>query len=197
MENNIKSYFEENNEKKMDYLLSLTNKQYQIYNVCENKVNIIATISAIFIGTTILFIDKGKYFNQTINTNLIILILDILILLMLVLFVISLAIMIWYVGPDKIINPKWINIKDTEFLPNHRAIYGIKEFNNIKKYSKYINKLTQENICNQIIKQVYVLNEMIWKMQKIINIAVLLNIIGLFLFILILALYFFIAHGGI
>lgn len=190
MEDIKKPYFAENSEKKIDYLISITSKQYKMYNVCETKVNIIATISAIFIGATILFFDK----RQALTTISITLILNISTILMLLLFIISLAIMIWYVGPDKIINPNWVKIKDYEFLPNHRAIYGIKKFNNIKKYKKYINKMTQENICDQIITQIFVLNEMNWKMQKVINIAVSLNIIGLLLFIIIISIYLFMQH---
>jgi len=123
MENINKPYFAEDNEKRMDYFLSLNLKQYQMYNLCESKVNIIATISAIFIGATIIFIDKTKAINKESIIDLYTSFLNIGIILMLLVFITSLTIMIWYVGPDKWINPKWVGIKDSGFIPNHRAVY--------------------------------------------------------------------------
>jgi len=174
-------YFAEDNKDKIDYFSSLLLKQYQMYNACEYKVNILATISAIFIGATIIFIDK----NSTI------LYLNIGIIFVLFSFIVSLAIMIWNVGPDKLINPNWVGIEDNKFLPNHRSIYGINDYKEMKDYKEYIStKLSLKDICEQIINQIFVMNKMIWKIQGIIKTAVTFNIIGLILFILIIFLKF-------
>jgi len=182
-------YFAEDSKEKIDYFVSLTLKQLQMYNTCESKVNILATISAIFIGATIIFIDKGKTLNQasTIYST----IFNIGIIIMLFLFIISLSIMIWFVGPDKFINPEWVKMKNNEFLPNHRAIYGINQFNNEIEYRNYISTLTLKQISDQIITQIYVLNKMIWKIQGLIKKAEILNITGLIIFILIISIYLF------
>jgi len=189
MEDGNKYYFAEDGEKKIDYFLSLNLKQYQMYNLCESKVNIIATISAIFIGAAIIFIDKA--INQESILGIYKSFLIIGIILMLFFFITSLTIMILYVGPDKWINPKWVGIKDSEFLPNHRAVYGIKEFKNKNEYKEYILTLTQEQTVDQIINQIFVLNKMIWKMQKVINMAGLFNILGLVMFLLLIGFYFY------
>jgi len=183
-------YLKEDSKEKMDYFISLLSKQYLMYNACESKVNILATISAIFIGATIIFIDK-KNIEQVFISDIKTIILNIGMILMLILFILSLAIMIWYVGPDKVINFKWVKIKKSDFLPNHRAIYGIKEFKNVIEYKNYISTITLKNICDQIINQIYVMNKMIWKIQEVIMKTVILNIIGLFIFLFIIYIYLF------
>jgi len=187
MEDLNKPHFAEDSKEKIDYFVSLTLKQFQMYNSCESKVNILATISAIFIGATIIFIDKGKTLNQP--STICATIINVGMIIMLFLFIISLAIMIWFVGPDKFINPEWVKRKNNQFLPNHRAVYGINQFNNETEYKNYISTLTLKQICDQIITQIYVLNKMIWKIQGVIKKAVILNITGLIIFLLIIFIY--------
>jgi hypothetical protein len=171
-------YFAKNSNERLDYLLSLVSKQYEVYGVCESKVNALITISAIFIGATVIFIDKGTIISQAFNI--------VMILVALLPFLISLGITIWYVGPEKSVNPKWRKVAQDGFFPNHRAVSGIIRFKSVEKYNEYLSKLTKEDICDQIISQIYVTNDIIWHIQKVIKVAAVFNIIGLLGFITIL-----------
>jgi hypothetical protein len=184
-------YLKKDSQEKIDYLLNLVSKQNIMYDMCANKVSTLATISAIFIGAIIILISRGGIIDQTSNIDATALVLNkVIVLLPLLFFLISLAISIWYVGPDKIINPKWIKMKDVDFMPNHRAVYGIVQHNSIKGYKKYISTLTAKDICNHIIGQIYVLNEIIWSIQRKLILAVIFNLIGIAGFAIILLIYF-------
>ena len=173
-------YFAEDNKEKIDYFVALGLKQYEVYNACMDKVNTLTTVCAIFIGAAVLFIDFEKIMNQAFC----VMIINVILIFFLILsFVICLFILIWHISPTKLIIPK---MKD-KISNNHRAVYGIKQHRNLQNYKNRISKLMVNEVCDEIITQVYLLNDIMWRIQKKIRAAERISLIGLVIFLLFLS----------
>lgn len=161
---------------KIHYLESLVTKQLDLYNWCEEKVSTLATIDSILLGAAILFIEKVMNIGASATCcDKIINILIILLVLIPLFF--SLAIALWH------IRPKMGNASNTG-RPNHRSSNGIRHFMNATHYGESFGKLTNDEIIEDLTKQIYGMNNNIWKNQQSIKTAVLLDVIGLFGFII-------------
>ena len=149
-----------NDINKIHYLEGLVTKQLDLYNWCEEKVSTLATIDSILLGAAILFVEKIMKIGKSATCN------DKIANAVIISFVLfplffSLAIALWH------IRPKMGKASNTG-RPNHRSSNGIRHFSNAIHYRESLS------------------NYNIWKNQKSIKIAVFLDIIGLFGFIVII-----------
>lgn len=156
---------------KMQYLENIVGKQLDLYNWCEEKVSTLATLDSILLAVATLFIDKMDYFKTDDSLQARLLNLGIIILILLPLFI-SLAIALWH------IRPKMGNASNTG-RPNHRSSNGIRHFENKVAYRNHLNNMTDEEICEDLINQIYGMNSNIWVNQKSIKKAVFFDFISL------------------
>ena len=167
-----------NDINKIHYLEGLVTKQLDLYNWCEEKVSTLATIDSILLGAAILFVEKIMKIGKSATCN------DKIANAVIISFVLfplffSLAIALWH------IRPKMGKASNTG-RPNHRSSNGIRHFSNAIHYRESLSKLTNNELIEDLTKQIYGMNYNIWKNQKSIKIAVFLDIIGLFGFIVII-----------
>ena len=170
-------YWKGKDKEKIEYLSSLFRKQTRQCSACSSKVSTLATINAIFIGATILFIN-----SQSMSTLAVFI--KVLVIAMIGVFLLSLIIMIWHIDPNKMLKPNGSGKEIDDILINHRTIIGIKNYDTIEEYEEDISGLTHYRICHDIISQIYYLNRAILQMQCVIKISVILNIIGIKIFML-------------
>ena len=166
---------------KINYLSSIFLKQTSEYDACSSKVSTLATINAIFIGATILFISSQ-------NISLLAFHIKILVIFMIAAFLFSLIIMIWNIDSNKLVKPKMTSDEIEDVLPNHRAIIGIKNYRTVKEYEECISNLTNEKISQDIIKQIFYMNRTILRIGYIMKISVFLNTMGIIIFMILLCL---------
>lgn len=168
-------------KERMYYLENLVSKQLDLYGWCEEKVSTLATIDSILIGAAIIFAEKVISIDT--NTNCYEKIINVIIitLVLLPLFV-SLCIALWH------IRPKMGKASNTG-TPNHRSSNGIRHFENSKIYKKTILSLTDDRICDDLTKQIYGMNNNIWKNQQSIKIAVFFDLIGVIGFLIMIVYY--------
>lgn len=171
---------------RIHYLEGLVAKQLDLYNWCEEKVSTLATIDSILLGAATLFVEKIITIDEV--TSLFDKILCFaLIASVLLPLMISLAIALWHIRPKM---GKSSNVGK----PNHRSSNGIRHFDNADDYRHKLYSLSDDEICEDLIKQIYGMNKNIWVNQKSIKCAVFLDLIGLIGF-LVMIMYW--AHGAI
>lgn len=164
---------------RIHYLEGLVAKQLDLYNWCEEKVSTLATIDSILLGAATLFIEKIISVEETVNIS------DRIMRLALVSSVLiplmgSLVIALWHIRPKM---GKTSNVG----RPNHRSSNGIRHFSNVDDYKKKIYSMPDNEICEDLIKQIYGMNRNIWINQKSIKGAVLFDLVGLVGFLMMIA----------
>lgn len=158
------------------YLEGIVSKQLELYNWCEEKVSILATIDSILIGAAIVFIDKLKTVPnpQTVNTvNWVTFWTAIAILSPLF---ISLGIVLWRIRPK-------MGKQSNYGRPNHRSSNGIRHNSNSSTYRDLLDRLSYNEIHEDLARQIYGMNNNIWVDQLSIKAAVIFDLIGLVVFI--------------
>ncbi|MDE7372436.1 MAG: hypothetical protein K2N18_00035 [Clostridia bacterium] len=161
----------ESGPNRIHYLEDLVSKQLDLYNWCEEKVSTLATIDSILLGAATLFIEKvlvvgesATLLNKIINVVMIVIVL-------LPLFI-SLAIALWHIRPK-------MGKRSNKGRPNHRSSNGIRHFTDVSEYQKKLLNMSDEEICEDLIKQIYGMNNNIWRNQSSIKMAVVFDLIGL------------------
>ena len=161
---------------RVHYLEDLVSKQLDLYNWCEEKVSTLATMDSILLGAATLLVERfmsvgadTTWLNKTLNITMIVLV----ILPVLV----SLAISLWHIRPK-------MGKLSNKGNPNHRSSNGIRHYNTLEAYKNRVLTINDDEICNDLIKQIYGMNKNIWKNQRSIKIAVACDLIGLVGFLL-------------
>lgn len=153
---------------KTAYLENLVTKQLDLYSWCEEKVSTLATIDSILLGAATIFIDHFVDVNEVNRTISIILIL----LVLLPLFI-SLSIALWHIRPK-------MGRASNYGRPNHRSSNGIRHYKDADEYRKIILNLSEEELYEDLTRQIYGMNQNIWKNQQSIKSAVFCDLIGIF-----------------
>lgn len=156
---------------RVNYLEELVSKQLNLYNWCEEKVSTLATMDSILLGAATLIADhiiivgpEATKMNRVLN--------GVIIGLVLLPLIISLAISLWHIRPK-------MGKQSNTGTPSHRSSNGIRHFSNWEEYQKRLYSISDAEICNDLIKQIYGMNGNIWKNQKSIKAAVAFDLIGL------------------
>ena len=161
----------ESGPNRVHYLEDLVSKQLDLYNWCEEKVSTLATIDSILLGAATLFIERvivvGE--NATIVNKLLNIIMIVIVLLPLF---ISLAIALWHIRPK-------MGKTSNKGNPNHRSSNGIRHFKDASEYQNRLLSMSDDEICGDLIKQIYGMNNNIWRNQKSIKKAVIFDLVGL------------------
>lgn len=163
-------------EKKIEYLESIVFKQLDLYNWCEEKVSTLATIDSILLGAATLFLDKIIIIEDKISSFNSIMNIVISVGLLLPLFI-SLAIALWHIRPK-------MGKASNSGRPNHRSSNGIRHFDSSIAYGKIFDRISDKDLCEDLVRQIYGMNNNIWKNQQSIKLAVIFDIIGLLDFFL-------------
>ena len=170
---------------KIEYFEGIVSKQLDLYIWCEEKVNTLATINAIMLTAATFFVEytESNVSTQADGVSYIGVHFKLIMILIMVLPIfISLAITLFHVIP-KMRSRNFVSPKDN---PIHRSVVGIRSFETWQKYKNYLDKLTEDNIYEQIVRQIYGMNKNIWKNQLSIKWAVIFDIFGLFGFIVVI-----------
>jgi len=175
---------------RINYLEGLVSKQLDLYTWCEEKVTTLATIDSILLAGATLFVvsvKSGIFSNRVSNTTLNAFLnfqernfTFTMVLLMILPVFISLGITLWHVIPK-------MNSRATpSHVHNHRTVNGIRKNRDIQEYKELIDKITEDEIYHDLVRQVYGMNKNIWKNQKSIKTAVFFDLIGMcgFLYII-------------
>ncbi len=156
---------------RVQYLEELVSKQLDLYNWCEEKVSTLATMDSILLGAATLVIERvlvvgteSTLHNKILNVVMIVIVL-------LPLFI-SLAIALWHIRPK-------MGKRSNKGIPNHRSSNGIRHFASLEEYQHKVLSLSDDEICSDLIKQIYGMNNIIWKNQKSIKRAVAFDLFGL------------------
>jgi hypothetical protein len=161
----------ESGPNRVHYLEDLVSKQLDLYNWCEEKVSTLATIDSILLGAATLFIEKVLVVGETATLLNKILNVIMIIIVLLPLFI-SLAIALWHIRPK-------MGKRSNKGRPNHRSSNGIRHFTDASEYQKKLLSMSDEEICEDLIKQIYGMNNNIWRNQRSIKKAVVFDMIGL------------------
>lgn len=181
-------YFE--GAERICYLENLVSKQLDLYTWCEEKVTTLATIDSILLASATLFVehirsgDFPQRIQETWLSKLQIIIENnfsaIMVLFIIFPIFISLGITLWHVIP------KMSSGATPNTIRNHRSSSGIHKYKDIPEYKSRIDLITGEEIYEDLIRQIYGMNNNIWKNQISIKIAVYFDLIGLFGFFLVM-----------
>lgn len=163
-------------EKKIEYLESIVSKQLDLYNWCEEKVSTLATIDSILLGAATLFLDKIIIKEDNISHFNFIMNVIFSVGLLLPLFI-SLTIALWHIRPK-------MGKASNSGRPNHRSSNGIRHFENAATYGRLFDRISDKDLCEDLSRQIYGMNNNIWKNQQSIKLAVIFDIIGLLDFFL-------------
>ena len=170
-------------EERIHYLESLVSKQFELYSWCETKMNTLAIIDSIILTGAIIFVDRmkvGVFPQRTIDSWLRTMQVFmeshfsyVLVLLILVPVFMSLGLSLWHIIPKMRSNatPKTIS--------NHRSSVGINRYGDIPSYKKRIDDLNEQDIYEDLVRQIFGMNKNVWRNQKSIRLAVWLDLIGL------------------
>lgn len=153
------------------YLEDLVSKQLDLYNWCEEKVSTLATIDSILLGAATIFIEKVIVVGETATLVNKILNVVMIAVVLLPLFI-SLAIALWHIRPK-------MGKRSNKGRPNHRSSNGIRHFTNASEYQSKLLSMSDDEICDDLIKQIYGMNTNIWRNQRSIKKAVVFDLIGL------------------
>lgn len=175
---------------RIHYLEGLVSKQLELYTWCEEKVTTLATIDAILLAGATLFVEhiKSEVFpvrdpSDCID-NILIFIENnftiFMVLFMLLPIFISLGITLWHVIP------KMSSGASPPTARNHRSSKGIHSYKDIPEYKVRMDTISEEEIYIDLLRQIYGMNNNIWRNQISIKVAVFFDLIGLlgFLFIM-------------
>ncbi len=165
----------EDTETKIEYLESLVTKQLDLYNWCEEKVSTLATIDSVLLGAATIFIDKLISFDGNTCWVRWIINISLAVGILLPLFI-SMTIALSH------IRPKMGNASNSG-RPNHRSANGIRHFTK-EQYRQVFDEISDEELCEDLSRQIYGMNNNIWKNQKSIKWAVNCDIVGLVVFFL-------------
>lgn len=163
-------------EKKIEYLESIVSKQLDLYNWCEEKVSTLATIDSILLGAATLFLDKIIIIEDNITQFNFLMNIIFSVGLLFPLFI-SLTIALWHIRPK-------MGKASNSGRPNHRSSNGIRHFENAAAYGRLFDRISDKDLCEDLSRQIYGMNNNIWKNQQSIKLAVIFDIIGLLDFFL-------------
>ena len=90
---------------------------------------------------------------------------------------ISLTIALWHIRPK-------MGKASNSGRPNHRSSNGIRHFESAVTYGRLFDRISDKDLCEDLSRQIYGMNNNIWKNQKSIKLAVIFDIIGLLNFFL-------------
>lgn len=157
----------------IDYVKDIFEDKLKLYHYCECQLSRVAFANSIFI-TAIAVLVAGD--NSKVGLN-------IYTIILLFFFTLSLGITLWCALP------KFFRHTPNYKNPDHRSLYGIDKFKNVKEYKKYISelakgKIAEKTIYDEIIIQIYNMNDTIISDYRWIKIAVIFDFIGLSLFML-------------
>jgi len=158
-----KLYSEEYTKDMISYFKDIFEDKLKLYHYCEYQLNRIAFANSIFIAALAVLISSDQ-----IKLNL-------WTVLLFIPFIVSLGITLLFAIP-KFFLP-WKKYKSTD----HRSVYGIKNLK--EKYNEYISVLIPQKIYDELITQIYNMNDTIIRDYKGITTAVIFGIIGLLAFI--------------
>jgi len=167
--NDLPKLYSSEDKETIDYLKSLFEDKLKLYHYCEYQLNRIAFANSIFIAALAVLIDGNNDINLNIWT-----------VMLFLPFIVSLSITLWSAIP-KFFMPWKKEYKGTTV--DHRSIYGIKNFKGIEEYKEYISALTPQKTYDEIITQIYKMNDTIIYDYKKITVAVICGLIGLLGFI--------------
>lgn len=162
------SFYDLSFSQKIAYLENLVTKQLDLYSWCEEKVSTLATIDSILLGAATIFIDNFVHVSDENRTISII-----LILLVLVPLFASLSIALWHIRPK-------MGKASNYGRPNHRSSNGIRHYKDADEYRKVISNLSKDELYEDLARQIYGMNQNIWKNQQSIKNAVFCDLIGIF-----------------
>jgi len=167
--NNMPRLYYSKDKETIDYFKDLFEDKLKIYHYCEYQLNRIAFANSIFIAALAVLIGGNN--NMGLDTWTVILFIP---------FIVSLGITLWCAIP-KFLKPWNEAYKSTE--TDHRSIYGIKNFKKIEDYKKYLSELAPQKTYDEIIAQIYKMNDTIIYDYKGITAAVASGLFGLVVFI--------------
>jgi hypothetical protein len=168
-----RAHFAVDDDNKIQYLERLSQKQLDLYDWNETKVNTLVLVDSVLLGAATLYLDKINIMRTEPSLwftlgNII------LVLVLLLPLCFSLIIALFHIA-DKMSSGK-ANSSDRL---NHRAISKIDMFKTNFDYIDEVRKLTASQICEDLCNQIYGMNKNILKTQKTLKKAVYLDIIGL------------------
>lgn len=170
-EQGIEVFSDWSREKRVSYLNRILDKQFELYSWCETKVATLTTMDSILIGASLIFID-GMIENNAEKTLQYL----IISLVVLVPFLISLTIALWHIRPK-------MGTVSNNGRPNHRTSNGIRHSKDSNAYRKMLDELTDDELFEDLTRQIYGMNQNIWKNQKSIKCAVAFDMVGLLAFL--------------
>lgn len=168
---------------RIHYLEGLISKQLELYTWCEEKVTTLATIDSILLAGATLFVEHVKTgdfpvrVKGTFIAELQMLIENnfpfIMVLFIILPIFISLGISLWHVIP------KMRSGATPNAVKNHRSSSGIHKYKNIPEYKSRLDSITESEIYEDIVRQIYGMNIIVWKNQISIKVAVYFDLAGL------------------
>lgn len=149
----------------------ILDKRYQTYMWCEQKIYTLATANTIFLGG--LFVIAGsRYSADTIPKRL-------LLAACVLCFAISLTLVLYHIEPKMSSG----TLPATE--KNPRSVVGVRKYASFDEYTKVVSSLTVDEMLTFTAHQIYGMNKNIWKNQRATRWAVVADVLGLALFLVI------------
>ncbi|MDR3012462.1 MAG: hypothetical protein LBU70_04550 [Chitinispirillales bacterium] len=189
------SLFKFGDKNTIDYLKDLFGEKLRLYDSCKNQASILAAVNAVFIGALALLINNGGSITH-----------NMLAIISFSIFLVSLGMTIWYTMPKFIsynfgvpvflkpifivldfITPKYLKPKVNYKKTDHRSVYGIDKFESVEDYKNCITSLTPKKTCDELVAQIYNMNDTICINYRAIRIAVAFDLVGLVVFMVFLA----------
>lgn len=183
---------------KIDYLESIAARQLDLYAWCEDKVGTLATINSVLLaGATLLVghVKNGSFPVRTADTivNQIRIAIEgnfaVITTFGLLLFFMSLGIALYHVIP------KMYSGASSSRLRNHRSVVGINKYKTVEEYKERLDTMSEEDLYDDLVRQIYGVNKHIWRNQRSIRVAVYLDLAGLLVFLCALAYLAFNGNG--
>ena len=176
-----KSYLEGCEHERINYLKSLAEKKTGVYEFLQSRVSVLITVSSIFLGAFAVIIDIREITDQALSG----ISFDTLTMFLVPIpFLVCLFITLFFISPTRVFAP---NKKQLEILlyndKHHRSVAGINKCTSKDEYREYIFGLSISQISEELIAQIYVVNKIIWNMQKSIKIAEIFCIVGMIIFV--------------
>jgi len=171
--NDFPNFLSPENKDSINYFRNLFGDKLQLYQYCESQLSRIAFANSIFIAAIAMIVSSGMQ-------------LDVCKVLLYTLYVCTVLIFVPFVVSLRITLccaiPKFFRRRLSYGKADHSSIYGIIKFKNVEDYKNYISKLTANDIYNEIITQIYNMNDTIIRDYKEIEKAVKWDRIGLISF---------------
>ena len=179
--NDLPSFFSPKDQETISYFRNLFGDKLKLYQYCESQLSRVAFANSIFIAAIAVIISGSSIPASSIPSNgctipILLYILYFFTVLVFIPFVVSLCITL------RSAIPNFFGRRLSYGKADHSSIYGIQKFKNAEDYKSHISKLTTEDAYNEIIAQIYNMNDTIIHDYKKIDKAVRCDIIGLVFF---------------